>query len=100
MNIIWTHEAERSFNGIIDFLLAQWTPKEANTFIDMVEATIKRIQSNPEMFKVSEYDNQSREALITKHTTMFYRIHNQRIEIEYFWGNYQDPKKLKNLLEK
>ncbi len=100
MNVTWTNEAEGSFNGIIDFLLAQWTSEEAHTFIDMIEAIIKQIQSNPEMFKVPEYDNQSREALITKHTTMFYRIYNQRIEIEYFRGNYQDSKKLKYLLGK
>ncbi len=100
MKVVWTYEAEESFNRIIDYLLARWTSKEANAFIDLVAEIIEHIKSFPEMYKISEYDNQSREALITKHTTMFYRISEGKIEIEYFWGNLQDPQRLKNILEK
>ena len=100
MRVVWTHEAENSFNGIIDFLLTHWTYKEADEFISLVSDVIAKIRSNPQMFKISEYDGQSRMALITKHTTMFYRIQNRVIEVEYFRGNYQDPTKLKEILRK
>ena len=50
------------------------------------------------MFKVSPYNRASREAVITKHTTMFYRILGELIEVEYFWGNFQDPDKIEKLL--
>jgi len=99
MNVKWTRKANKSFNGIVDYLLDIWTVEIATNFVDIVDHTIKLIVKNPEMFKVSKYDNISREAFITKHTTMFYRILDDTIEIEYFWGNFDDPEKIKDLLK-
>lgn len=98
MKVVWTREAEKSFDRILDYLMEVWTSKEALAFVDMVDETVGKISVNPKMFKVSQYDDKSREALITKHTTMFYRIFDDVIEIEYFWGNFQDPKKIARLL--
>lgn len=94
MKVVWTLEAEKSFLAIIDYLLNRWTATEAGVFIDLVEATIDKITDHPEMFKPSQYDPESREAFLTKHTTMFYRIIENTIEIEFFWGNFQNPKRL------
>lgn len=99
MNVKWTRKADKSFNGIVDYLLDIWTVEIATNFVDIVDHTIKLIVKNPEMFKVSQYDNISREAFITKHTTMFYRILDDTIEIEYFWGNFDDPEKINELLK-
>lgn len=98
MKVIWTAEAERSFNAILEYLLLFWTQKEVLGFIENVDNTIYNISKQPEMFKISRYDTQSREGFITKHTTMFYRILDETIEIEYFWGNFQNPDKIKKLL--
>lgn len=98
MKVVWTFEAEKSFNAILDYLMEVWTQKEALAFIDLVEETIENIRTHPEMFKVSPYNRVSREAVITKHTTMFYRILGELIEVEYFWGNFQDPDKIEKLL--
>lgn len=98
MKVVWTYEAKKSFDGILDYLMNIWSRKEALAFIDLVEGTIEKIQHNPELFKISLYNETSREAFITKHTTMFYRILEGLIEIEYFWGNFQDPDKIDKLL--
>jgi len=99
MKVIWTRKANTSFNGIVDYLLDIWTLEIATNFVDHVDDAIILIVKNPEMFKVSEYDRVSRAALITKHTTMFYRILDDAIEIEYFWGNFDNPEKIKELLK-
>ena len=99
MTVVWSNEAYRSFNGIVDYLLELWTVEIAANFVDIVEHTIEQIIEHPEIFKVSEYDEQSREAFITKHTTMFYRVLADQIEIEYFWGNFENPDKIKDLLK-
>jgi plasmid stabilization system protein ParE len=93
MKVIWTRKANTSFNGIVDYLLDIWTLDIATNFVDHVDHTIMLIVENPEMFKVSEYDRISRSAFITKHTTMFYRFLDDIIEIEYFWGNFDNPEK-------
>lgn len=99
MIVVWTNKAETSFNGIIDYLLDLWTVEIATNFVDIVEHTIELILEHPELFKVSECDNQSREAFITNHTTMFYRVLDDQIEIEYFWGNFDNPDKINDLLK-
>ena len=97
MQIKWTRQAEASFNSVIDYLLEAWTTKEAHNFIDLVENIIFQISENPKMFKVSKFDSESREAVITKQTVLFYRIlTNNTIEIEYFWNSYQNPNKQEN----
>lgn len=98
MKVVWTFEAEKSFNAILDYLMEVWSQKEALAFIDLVEDTIENIRTHPEMFKVSPYNRVSREAFITKHTTMFYRVLDELIEVEYFWGNFQNPDKIEKLL--
>ena len=92
MQVVWTKQAEDSFNKTLDYLLEIWTVKEANNFIDLVDAIIFRIKQNPKLFKVSVFDKESREVVVTKHTSLFYRILNSDIiEIEYFWNNYRNP---------
>jgi plasmid stabilization system protein ParE len=56
---IWTEKAETSFNGVVDYLLDICTAEIVINFVDIVEHTIGLIVDHPEMFKVSEYDNQS-----------------------------------------
>lgn len=93
MQIVWTKQSEDSFNATIDYLLEIWTEKEAHNFIGLVEGVIGNIEVNSKLFKVSIFDKESREAVITKHASMFYRILNDNtIEIEYFWNNYSNPK--------
>ncbi len=99
MNVIWTRKADTSFNGIVNYLLDIWNIEIASSFVDNIDNTINLIIKNPEMFKVSEYDNISREAFITKHTTMFYRVLDTTIEIEYFWGNFDNPIKIDKFLK-
>ncbi len=99
MKVTWTRKADTSFSGIVDYLLDIWTVEIATNFVYEVEHTIELIVRNPEMFNVSLYDNIGREAFITEHTTMFYRILDDSIEIEYFWGNFDDSEKLNNLLK-
>lgn len=100
MQIVWTKQAEDSFNAVLDYLLEVWTIKAANNFIDLVEHSITQITANPKLFKVSVFDSESREALITKQTSMFYRIINKNtIEIEYFWNNYRNPNNLESFVK-
>ncbi len=97
MNVVWTKQAEDSFTSVIDYLLEEWTTKEATNFIDLVEFIIEQIKINLEQFKVSVFDKKSREEVITKQTTMFYRLKTKTtIEIEYFWNNYRNPKNIKS----
>lgn len=98
MNVVWTVKAEQSFYDILSFLRNYWTEKETLKFIELVDKTIDHIVQNPEMFQISSYDSRFREAVITRHTTLFYRVWRNTIEVSYLWGNFQNPDRLKHIL--
>ncbi len=99
MKVIWTRKADASFNGVVNYLLDVWSVEIATKFVDVVDQTIELIVHNPELFKVTQYVTISREAFTAKHTAMFYRILDSSIEIEYFWGNFDGPKRINELLK-
>jgi plasmid stabilization system protein ParE len=99
MEIIWSYEAERSFNAILVYLLENWTKKEARAFTVLVESILDKITEHPELFEASRYNPNCRAAVITKHTTLYYRNSGNRIELITFWGNFQDPAKIIYLLD-
>jgi hypothetical protein len=49
------------------------------------------------MVKIYEFCYISRATLITKHITMFYKILENKIEMECFWGNFDNVSKLQDL---
>jgi plasmid stabilization system protein ParE len=91
MTVIWTEQAQQSFWQILAYLQENWNREIALNFVDLVDDTISKLMLNPEMFEVSRYHADSRAAPITKHTTLFYRIIDNTIEIEYFWSNAKNP---------
>ena len=53
------------------YLLERSTVKEADGLIDVVDDTVFQISKNPELFKISIFDSESREAVITKEQACF-----------------------------
>ena len=97
-NIIWSEPARDDYLQNIDYLLENWTEKQAESFIDAVFHTIDIISKNPKTFALTEYRN-TRSALIVKQITLYYRIEDQKtVELIYFWNNHQNPDKLKDKL--
>lgn len=43
------------------------------------------------MFKESSFEVNVRIGLITKQTSIFYRVNNNSIHILFFWNNLQEP---------
>ncbi len=96
MKIIkWTDSALKSYHENIDYLLRDWTEKEALNFIDDVEGVLFNLKKGTVEFKESNYKG-IRECVVCKQITLFYRhIDNNKIELLRFWGNYIDNNKLR-----
>jgi plasmid stabilization system protein ParE len=88
----WTREAEESFEGIIDYLQAEWSEKEVRSFVRKADALIRQIEKNPYQFSASRF-YEIRRAVITKHTSLFYRVNEQDqiVELYSFWDNRRNP---------
>ena len=88
--IFWTDDAEVTFDSIVLFIEANWSRKDAETFVKHTQKVIMLIADQPYMYKAS-INNDVRQAVITKQTSMFYEVHRDFITVLYFWDNRQEP---------
>lgn len=93
--ISWTQESIDTFNKIIEYLEAKWTPRDVENFVTSADIVVKFISENPKMFRKTNKKN-IREALVTPHNLMIYKIDGEKIDIITFWDTRQNPKKKKH----
>ncbi len=92
--VYWNKLARRDYFDNIDYLLQNWSTKEAQKFIDEV-FEIERTLANGNV----EFQNTDRVGIkrcrINKHISLFYRfVCDTDIEFLRFWNNNQSLKNL------
>lgn len=99
MQIIWSVEANYTFNKELDFIYNKWTINEVNDYIYLVEKFINNLKKG--VLKGKILPNNMRSFVISKQTTLFFTYDEDRnvIKLLLFWNNTQNPKKLKKILE-
>ena len=90
LEIILTPHAKDTLISIVSFIQQKWGNKSAEKFIERTYKTLETVAQQPYIFKVYQVNN-VRKGLITKHTSVVYRVLNDRIEVLFFWDNRQDP---------
>jgi len=95
--IIWSAEADKTFEANIKYLEDNWSENEIINFVNKSFEIIDVISKTPLLFKQSKTSKRIRKALIVKQISLYYRINNSKntIELITFWNNFQNPKKLK-----
>jgi plasmid stabilization system protein ParE len=90
----WSPKAEADYYAIIDYLLKNWSLREAQHFIDQVyDIEIILKQGNAD-FKKASYRN-IRIATLSKHNSILYLIlSKKRVKLIHIWDNRQNPSKL------
>lgn len=71
--------------------------KEIKSLLIELERKIKLISEEPTTYRKLEFHN-VRKVVIKKFNTMYYRIHENKVEILSFFSNRQNPNRLKNIL--
>jgi hypothetical protein len=95
MNVVWTTDAENSFEQNIAYLQEEWDDFVIMTFIEKTEEAIAYIAHNPALYPLYDKKKKIRRCVLVKQISLYYRITKTNIELLLFWNNYQDPKKLK-----
>jgi plasmid stabilization system protein ParE len=92
--IVWNNKARLDFYENIDYLLENWSEKEAQNFIDeVIQVEYILSQGNVDFQDTNLFG--VKRLVIRKQITLFYKIVNERqIEFLRFWNNYKDIRKL------
>jgi plasmid stabilization system protein ParE len=93
--LIWTYEAINNLEEILDYLITNWSQKEVVQFKYKLSKHIDLILQFPKMFPVSDYNPKLRKAVLSKQTTLFYKIKGNEIYLVYIFINAQNIKKIK-----
>jgi len=91
LNIIFSEEANESFESIGQQIQVRWSENEVNEFRKRVYKVVDIISGYPLIFQAVNKTDDVRKAFIHKNCSMFYRVNDTYIEILFFWDNRQDP---------
>ena len=92
--VIWNKLAKEDFYENIEYLLTDWSERDAQTFIDEVYEIEYLLKNGIIDFQETNKSG-VRRCVVCRQITLFYRIYdNNKIEFLRFWNNYRDSEKL------
>ncbi len=94
--LIWSDEALNNLKGIIDYLENRWSEREIKKFAQLLDKQLKLINDNPFLFAESDKSNGLRKSVLSRQTTIYYRIIDFEIRIVTLFDNRQNPNRLIN----
>lgn len=91
MKVVWSENAEITFDMIVLYIEAKFGVFSAKKFIAKVDSVILSISNQPYIYKSSSFNDNVRKATVTKQCSLFYEINQETIQLLYFWDNRQEP---------
>lgn len=85
--LYWTDEALRNLDEILVYLANHWTHVEINHFKQKLSKMLDLIINNPFLFPISVYNKRLRKAVLSKQTTIFYEVKDNKIYLAYLFVN-------------
>ncbi len=94
LKFIWTSQAVKGFNKVIDYLEAKWTAKEILDLENKIQQVVNQINLNPEQFPKSKKNESLYKAIVDKNNYLVYKLNKESkiIEIINCRGTKQRPK--------
>jgi len=80
--IIWSPEAVKTFDGIVNYIAKKITDKEVSSFINIVNRRLLIMAEFPKASRTMSRTSRRRKAVIHKLTILFYKIRERKKEIE------------------
>jgi len=94
LKIVWTPQAVKGLENVLNYLEDAWSASEINLLEENLTDLLKRIREHPEICPATSHFKGVRKGLVDKNNYIIYRIHSDRnlIEIINFRGTKQnDP---------
>lgn len=93
LKIKWTKRAHNSFDKTVEYIVEEWSEKSAQKFIKKVNSFLITLEKHPEIGKIELKEKQIHGFVLSRYTTVFYRIKKNQIILLNFFDNRQNPSK-------
>lgn len=91
MKIRWTIRASDSFHKTVDYIEEEWGERSAIKFINTINEFLATLEVYPEIGKMEIQEKGIRGFVISRQTTVLYRIKSETIILLKFFDNRQHP---------
>jgi len=95
MKVTISERAERNLDHIVHYLEQEWSVRVRDKFLELLERKIDQISEMPQLYEVSTKKKSVRRCVVSKQTSLYYRVNKREIEIITIQDNRKNPKKLK-----
>jgi plasmid stabilization system protein ParE len=89
-----SQRAQDNLLKILFYLETSWTVRIKDKFLNRFIDYVKFIEQNPFLFPVSDYSDEVRRCMITKHNALYYKIVGSEVEIITIHDVRQNPDNL------
>lgn len=93
--ISWTSRAYSDFSQIVQFIKETWGKQSAENFAAKIDVIVNLLSKFPFIGKIIFLQKHIRSFVISKQTTLVYRIKGEKIIILNLFDNRQSPDKLR-----
>lgn len=95
MKVVLSKRAAHKLDALLVYLENEWSSKVKKDFIVKLDRSIALVSRLPESCPESKQMPGLYKCVVTKQTTLYYRIKNQTIQIITLFDSRQNPSKLK-----
>lgn len=88
--VLWSPKAEETYLAILQFIIKEWSIKEAEAFDNRVDDLILQLKRHKNLCPPSRQYRRLRKCVITSQTSLIYQFRNSTIEIIAFIDNRSD----------
>ena len=93
--IIWTDEAILGLKRTINHIENRWSQKELRNFSNLLDKQLEIIKASPGIFPFSNKTKGIRKSVLSKQTSIYYKVEGDSIYLLSVFDSKQNPIKLK-----
>ena len=93
LKIRYSIRARQEELALLEYLVENFGRKKAKEVYDRIEKVLDEISKMPELFPASKKIKNVRKCVLSKQTSIYYRVVGEYIEVITFRANRRDPGK-------
>ena len=91
--IVWSRKANQNFDKILEYIVFKFGETSGKKFVQNVDFVVKQISLHPFLGKLEESQYKFRSIIISKKTSLIYRVELDSIMLYNFFDHRLHPSK-------
>ena len=94
-NIVWSPRSRSNYFQLLEYLDDTWGPMSVKKFNTRFNKVLDQIATHPDLYPATMKKSNTRCCVLSKQTTLYYRVKKKEIELVTLFDNRKHPSKKK-----